>query len=893
MIYCTKQIYGGKSLIVKVKNSIIVRNKRLDIYKQWLYNSVNNNHVTYTKGGFYMSKRCKNIISAAVAAALCVVSVSVPSIDAGIIIDHDSDGITSGYYYDYSNSDENSKAIMDVMPNGSFSCEFSNEKDFSAVRGAEFAAPVEYSKLGDMQIRYWRRIELKGFNKDSGYVRFGIRLHNSDGNTFTILETDQCADQSISIEKNEKYKKIGTIKSYEILNDYTIFGINDTDKRDVNYTIYSYEDEKGTSFICHRDTPIPVNNYTDDTRKISISDKLNAIAAAGFEIGNITSVTWFAETSCAEGLAEIHMNELMIENMPELAHDRSEDEQAPLRIRSYASGTRNGYYYNMNCYDNSDMEVVSPSLFKSKWDNSKNTYEVSSVFERGKTFEAGQSYKAVAGSSVDFTMEYEAEGKFNVSTYAYFSGPETQNLRFGSELYIIDACSKEWALSQNAVKVGSITADENDYDVYYGISGAEGSFKPIRTFVYTFINCNAIKNGEKNKISVKHNLAPFVDYIHDNGAVLGSPNLLSVQFNSGISKGKAELTHNEIAIPDFIKEDEETKKAFENFDPDNQPFSQSIKNHDIALLTTGSKTRTSTYAINKTKCEWTSEYDLRESPFKFKQFTSAWNSYEIENSFNGYQGSDNIIIDYSIDMGEVSKKSDDSRWIIGSSIECNTAKRQNFFSGENAEDEYYGTTIVVADKWDGDPVYFFGNPYGYFADSEEPDETLKKMSSPLPYHDFKNLGTIVSDDVEYEVSAALPYNNMDIAYILISRKNALKAINTEDTDEGYKRYENTINASDIVNKLKDLGYDAGQISQAGASIIAYENTGSAIINHADVKLVPTEKAEYTSDDIKNLTDFLLGKKVEITEGTNYDINGDGEWDTFDLIAMKRIASGQK
>ena len=53
----------------------------------------------------------------------------------------------------------------------------------------------------------------------------------------------------------------------------------------------------------------------------------------------------------------------------------------------------------------------------------------------------------------------------------------------------------------------------------------------------------------------------------------------------------------------------------------------------------------------------------------------------------------------------------------------------------------------------------------------------------------------------------------------------------------------------------------------------------------------TSKPTYTIQDVSNLQDFLLAKPTEedLTDKP-YDINGDGCWDVFDLIAMKKIVS---
>ena len=64
-----------------------------------------------------------------------------------------------------------------------------------------------------------------------------------------------------------------------------------------------------------------------------------------------------------------------------------------------------------------------------------------------------------------------------------------------------------------------------------------------------------------------------------------------------------------------------------------------------------------------------------------------------------------------------------------------------------------------------------------------------------------------------------------------------------------------------------------------------------VINSVDTKAVPREKTEYTADDVKALSDYLLGKNSEIPEGKEYDVNEDGVWNTYGLCMIRRqIAS---
>ncbi len=44
---------------------------------------------------------------------------------------------------------------------------------------------------------------------------------------------------------------------------------------------------------------------------------------------------------------------------------------------------------------------------------------------------------------------------------------------------------------------------------------------------------------------------------------------------------------------------------------------------------------------------------------------------------------------------------------------------------------------------------------------------------------------------------------------------------------------------------------------------------------------------YTSEDLKNLQDFILGKETNNLKDKGYDLNGDGIWDVFDLCMMRQ------
>ncbi len=54
-----------------------------------------------------------------------------------------------------------------------------------------------------------------------------------------------------------------------------------------------------------------------------------------------------------------------------------------------------------------------------------------------------------------------------------------------------------------------------------------------------------------------------------------------------------------------------------------------------------------------------------------------------------------------------------------------------------------------------------------------------------------------------------------------------------------------------------------------------------------------EALNYNKEDLENLQDYLLAKSSSADlEGKNYDLNGDGRWDVFDLCLMRKEALAQ-
>ena len=81
------------------------------------------------------------------------------------------------------------------------------------------------------------------------------------------------------------------------------------------------------------------------------------------------------------------------------------------------------------------------------------------------------------------------------------------------------------------------------------------------------------------------------------------------------------------------------------------------------------------------------------------------------------------------------------------------------------------------------------------------------------------------------------------------------------------------------------------LSSAAIAASAMLTTCGANKTTVDAVSTATSKPTYTIQDVSNLQDFLLAKPTEedLTDKP-YDINGDGCWDVFDLIAMKKIVS---
>ena len=106
---------------------------------------------------------------------------------------------------------------------------------------------------------------------------------------------------------------------------------------------------------------------------------------------------------------------------------------------------------------------------------------------------------------------------------------------------------------------------------------------------------------------------------------------------------------------------------------------------------------------------------------------------------------------------------------------------------------------------------------------------------------------------------------------------------------------NHINVSGSIDLAKHIKAWRAAGLVAGDAVDAYINTdicgagdGNVYFNRAEVKVKADESAEgFDENDVELLKKFLLGEKCDV-EGKDFDINGDGVWDSFDLIALRRI-----
>lgn len=564
-------------------------------------------------------------------------------------------------------------------------------------------------------------------------------------------------------------------------------------------------------------------------------------------------------------------------------------------IRENGIGVRDGYCYRRTgCSENDEMELISPSLFRAKWDSTDAANTRTPVFERGKQFDPGQELSYTMESAVDYEMKFEAEGSFFAGVHITLNGPETEQYCQNAEIYIIDA-SLNWKVPGDASYLHSITGKGTLYSVYHCNRRIGGTGKGLSEDSYYIVDKYAESCGKAGKVSARHDIAAFIDGVILYGDYVS--NSVSVGINGGVSKGSAELVRNEITVPDTPKFEDPHDYISKRIYLDNGSHWD-----NAAQTRVGGKTYSAFgydiemkgYAGEPVSCTWNYYKDTEEyerSGFRKVSFGVPDSFYTL--SIIDWQGSsvyddvDDLVLGYSMDIGAIENKTGDSSWNIGADIQC---------------------MKVGPEPRTGLAAELLGNESITYVHVIDKAENFSLASDMDRYYAPEELGTITSGGIDYDV--VLYKNKSESAFpsINLIRREQISPTAAEDIPEGYVRYENSFSLVDIVNKLNDLGLDIGGIRETEFLFNTYDTSGHAYLNYAGIKRVIPPDKTYTEDDVKLLKSYLLGQAHEAPECSdyashdyyemdleeylsrmkkNYDLNGDGVWDTFDLCLMQK------
>lgn len=106
----------------------------------------------------------------------------------------------------------------------------------------------------------------------------------------------------------------------------------------------------------------------------------------------------------------------------------------------------------------------------------------------------------------------------------------------------------------------------------------------------------------------------------------------------------------------------------------------------------------------------------------------------------------------------------------------------------------------------------------------------------------------------------------------------------------HENFEGIIYVGEHVRAWRDAGLAAGNITSLYLNADMYgKGDGVIEFDRSNIRYYgnePLMSAEYTTDDIALLSSFLLGQNPAVPGGKDYDLNGDGVWDSFDLCIMK-------
>ena len=105
----------------------------------------------------------------------------------------------------------------------------------------------------------------------------------------------------------------------------------------------------------------------------------------------------------------------------------------------------------------------------------------------------------------------------------------------------------------------------------------------------------------------------------------------------------------------------------------------------------------------------------------------------------------------------------------------------------------------------------------------------------------------------------------------------------------HENYKRIIFLNEYIRAWKEIGLPVGDLESMYLDFYAF-NKGDTDVELYDSTFVVLRNdddiTDYTVEDVQLLTKFLLGEKCDI-EGRDFDLNGDGVWDTFDLIMLKQ------
>ncbi len=597
---------------------------------------------------------------------------------------------------------------------------------------------------------------------------------------------------------------------------------------------------------------------------------------------------------CAANVSGISANsDVITADTSVSAADVSENGNAILNNSSI--GAQDGYYYCFNSISEDDeMELVSPSLFKAKWDSTGAEDTETTVFERGKQFGPGQGLNWTMESYVDYEMEFEAEGSFFVGTHISLNGPETEKYYSKTDIYIIDA-SLNWEVPEDAIYLTTRTGKGTLYSVYQYSRRLTDTGKDISEDIFYIVDRYAEDHGKDGRVSADYDIAPFIDAIIYSSEF--ESNSISVGINGGVSKGRAELVRNEIIVPDTPKFEDIHDYIAKRVYLDNG-FHWTHAAQDYGYRAFGYDIEMKGYVGEPIKCKW--EYYEDEDPdYSEPEFRGVYfNARNVYSSYSiiDHQGSmsfddvDDLSLEYSVDIGSITKKTSESRWYIGADIQC---MRDTL--SQSASSDLLGN----------DPVSYI-NIYDKYENCN-----LSTDYEDFYYYAPVDMGTIESNGIEYNVWFMKAKNSFAYSGVSVIRKDELEPVTADNIPVGYIRYENTYSITDIFSKLKEVGLDLGGISEVEFTLSAYDTAGTAYLNHTGIKRTIPESKTFSAEDMQLLKDYILGKENEspkcddyilhdykqmdlyeylIRMNKDYDLNGDGKWDIYDLCEMRKRIS---